>query len=160
VSRALSALEEAVTPTELRETLIQFAREFGLLSRERTPCGKDLPVSHAHALMYLSSAVGPVSQRDLCAKLGIDKSNVARLCAKLEQEGHIKQKRAQHDGRAVLLSLTPKGKTLAAQVESASWQRFERVLAELPARSHRRIIDTLVEVNEALRRIAAGSETP
>jgi len=152
-ARQVRAAAANVSSMEVRAALIAFVRDFGLLSRDRTPCGKDLPISHAHALMYLFTVSEPVSQRALCSQLGIDKSNVARLCSKLEQDGHLVQRADPEDGRAVRISLTSKGRVLALQLERSSRARFERVLAELPPSTHRRILDTLQDLTAAVRRV-------
>lgn len=152
-ARAARLATADVSSTEVRAALIAFVRDFGLLSRDKTPCGKDLPISHAHALMYLFTVSEPVSQRALCSQLGIDKSNVARLCSKLEQDGHLVQAADPEDGRAVRISLTSKGRVLALQLERSSRARFERVLSELPASTHRRVLDALHELTAAVRRV-------
>ncbi len=152
-ARSVYATAADVSSIEVRAALIAFVRDFGLLSRDRTPCGKDLPISHAHALMYLFTVSEPISQRALCSQLGIDKSNVARLCSKLEQDGHLVQAAAPDDGRAVRLSLTTKGRVLALQLERSSRARFDRVLSELPTLAHRRILDALRELTAAVQRV-------
>jgi DNA-binding MarR family transcriptional regulator len=63
-------------------------RRFGTLATDRTPCDKPLSMAHAHALMVLS-ARGASSQQELGTELCIDKSNVARLCAKMSAAGHV-----------------------------------------------------------------------
>jgi YD repeat-containing protein len=57
--------------------------------------------------------------------LGIDKSNVTRLCAEMVEAGHLVQAESLEDGRTWRLSLTPRGRRLAERVEDASRSRFE-----------------------------------
>jgi DNA-binding MarR family transcriptional regulator len=120
----------------LRAAVHAFVRSFGLLAGDRTPCGKPIPVSHAHALLLLAEAAQrgeqPTQQR-LGAALRIDKSNVARLCAKMERAGHVVRRRSAEDGRARLLGLTARGTRLAEQVNRASLARFGRLLDAAPA---------------------------
>lgn len=120
----------------LRAAVHAFVRSFGLLAGDRTPCGKPIPVSHAHALLLLAEAAArgeqPTQQR-LGAALRIDKSNVARLCAKMERAGHVVQRRSAEDGRVRLLVLTARGRRLAEEVNRASLDRFGRLLDAAPA---------------------------
>lgn len=99
-----------------------------------------------------------LTQQALGEALGIDKSNVTRLSAKMEQAGHVTQERCPTDGRARLLSLTAAGARLAARVDAASRERFGRLLAALPARSDRaRVIAALETLDAAI--VASCSET-
>ena len=45
-----------VVTDEFRALMQEFVRQFGLLSADRTPCGKPLASSDAHALMVLLDA--------------------------------------------------------------------------------------------------------
>ena len=143
----------------LRAAVQQFVRSFGLLSGDQTPCGQPLAPSHAHALMFLatSEAGTRVSQHALASALGIDKSNVARLCAKMERLGHIDQERAADDGRARLVGLTVKGRRIAARLDSASRERFEAVLAAMPsARVGAGVIAAIRQFNQAVAIVERG----
>jgi DNA-binding MarR family transcriptional regulator len=131
-------------------TLVQtFVRQFGLLLGDQTPCGQPLSVSHAHALMLLLS-VGEMSQSQLGEQLGIDKSNVARLCARMQKLGHVAQSRAPEDGRSRLVNLTPAGRTLARRVQRASRARFRALLAEIPSNRRKVVLSGLTALDEAL----------
>jgi DNA-binding MarR family transcriptional regulator len=69
-------------------------RSFGLLVSNQTPCGHPISVSHAHAIVVLYEqrrTKAMMSQADLGKVLGIDKSNVARLCSKMEDARHVTQ---------------------------------------------------------------------
>jgi DNA-binding MarR family transcriptional regulator len=71
-------------------------RRFGALSADATPCGKPLSMAHAHALMVLLTR-GELSQQELGAELCIDKSNVARLCARMVDAEHVVQQQSETD---------------------------------------------------------------
>jgi DNA-binding MarR family transcriptional regulator len=132
-SRAAPAKAEV---ERVRAAIHAFVRSFGLLAGDRTPCGKPIPASYAHALLFLLDA-GRREDRPTQQRLGhalrIDKSNVARLCAKMEEAGHVVQRRAPDDGRSRLLALTARGRALAEQVDASSRERFGRLLAATPA---------------------------
>jgi DNA-binding MarR family transcriptional regulator len=139
---------------QLRSAVQEFVRSFGLLEGDQTPCGQPLALSHAHALMVLAGADrggARTSQQALASALGIDKSNVARLCAKMERLGHIDQERPVADGRARLVGLTGKGRRIAERVDAASLSRFQKVLEAMPsARVRERAITTIRELNAAV----------
>ncbi len=137
----------------LRAAFQRLVRSFGLLSEDTTPCGKPLAVSHAHALMVLLERTRqgrPAGQRELGAALGIDKSNVARLCQRMEKAGHLRQARSPEDGRARLLSLTPAGRRLAEAVERSSRARFAELAAAVPAARRRGVLSALETLDRAI----------
>lgn len=141
----------------LRGAVQRFVRTFGLLSGDQTPCGEPLATSHAHALMFLLSRAGashPVMQQELGRVLGIDKSNIARLCAKMERAGHVSQQRSPTDGRARLVELTARGRRLAEQVDAASRARFAAVLAAVPEASRPALLEALAILDDAAARIS------
>ena len=161
-SRHLRSITTAPTGTvegDLRRLIQTFIRSIGLLAGDQTPCGQPLAVSHAHALMVLLEATredNRLTQRELGQVLGIDKSNVARLCRRMESAGHVVQSRSADDGRARLLSLTAAGKRLATNVERSSRDRFERLMSAIPRESRAGVLSSLACLNQAL----ASVDTP
>jgi len=143
----------------LRALVQRFVREIGLLSSDRTPCGRPIAVSHAHALMVLlehrRAGLEP-TQRELGQVLGIDKSNVTRLCRKMERAGQLVQQRDAKDGRMRLLALTERGVRLAASVERSSRDRFQRLMGAVRHEHRGAVLSALGVLNEAL----AASATP
>ena len=134
---------------ELRRVTQRFFRGFGALASEATPCGKPLPLAHAHALMVLRTR-GEISQQALGEELCIDKSNVARLCAKMNQAGHATQRSSERDARSRLVSLTRRGARLAEEVEAASRARFTSLLAALPDGRAAEVLSALQLLVDAL----------
>jgi DNA-binding MarR family transcriptional regulator len=136
---------------ELRRLMQLLFRRFGALAADATPCGKPLPMAHAHALMAL--ARGEMSQRELGRELCIDKSNVARLCARLVEAGHAEQRPGDSDGRSRRVSLTARGSRLAREVDAASGARFGTLLRALPT-------DSRDQVLEVLRHLVTAIDAP
>lgn len=91
-----------------------------------------------------------MSQQQLVQELCIDKSNVARLCAKLVQEGQAKQRTGAEDGRSRVVALTSKGIKLAQELEVSSRRRFAALLSGFPRGG--------VEVIHALRQLTDSVE--
>lgn len=144
---------------ELRLAVQGFVRQFGLLRDDRTPCGEPLTVSHGHALMILLEhrEESPVVQRDLANALGLDKSSVARLCARMERARHIAQRRSELDGRAREITLTEKGERVARRVDAESRARFSRVLDAIPAKQRAVVVEAVKLLESAVRTIEASS---
>ena len=138
---------------DLRRLVQEFIRSIGLLAGDQTPCGQPLAVSHAHALMVLLEAEREgtrLTQRELGDALGIDKSNVTRLCRRMQSTGHLVQNRSAEDGRARLLSLTTVGRRVAKNVERSSHDRFQRLMSALPRKSRASVLASLARLNQAI----------
>ena len=151
----MSKAPTAAQSDELRRLMQRMFRRFGALATDQTPCGKPLSVAHAHALMVLL-AKGESSQRDLGADLCIDKSNVARLCAKLVEAGHVTQRSSEADGRSRRVSLTARGQRLAREVEAASGARFSALLAGVSADRRTQVVEALQHLVAALDALPAS----
>jgi DNA-binding MarR family transcriptional regulator len=132
----------------LRQVMQRLFRQFGALAVDSTPCGKPLSMAHAHALMVLLGK-GELQQQELGTGLCIDKSNVARLCAKMVEAGHAVQRHGD-DGRSRIISLTAHGKRLAREVDAASHARFGAWLAAVPAGRRSQLIDGLNQLLAAM----------
>lgn len=155
-----SLMRSSAEPRELRQLMQQLFRRFGVLSSDSTPCGKPLSPAHAHALMVLL-ARGELSQQELGVELGIDKSNVARLCARMVEAGHASQEQSETDGRSRRVSLTAAGKRLAREVDTASTARFAALIRGLPAGRHRQVVDALEQLVAAIGSLpSSGERTP
>lgn len=134
--------------------LIQsFTRNFGLLVTKQTPCGLPISPSHAHCLMVLLArerSSEETTQSDLGEQLSIDKSNIARLCTKLQRDGHATQVRSPTDGRGRIVTLTPKGRRMAERLETASDERFRKILKAVPATARDPMLNSLETLVEAV----------
>jgi DNA-binding MarR family transcriptional regulator len=147
---------------DLRAQVQAFVRNFGLLVTKQTPCGFPVSPSYAHALMVLlrrTTAGLPTLQADMGASLGIDKSNVARLCERMVDSGHAVQTVAPADGRSRLVTLTAKGTRMAHRIEEGSRDRFSAVAMRIPARKRRAVIAALADLNAAVAHIAQGERS-
>lgn len=138
---------------ELRSLVQRLFRRFGTLGTDTTPCGKPLSMAYAHALMVL--ARGELTQQELGTELAIDKSNVARLCAKMVDEGHAAQAAGDRDRRSRVVSLTTAGKRLAREVNAASQQRFTALLSRLKVAEREQVIQGLRQLIGAIDASAA-----
>lgn len=156
------AVQRTVTE-DFRALLQEFIRQFGLLAADRTPCGKPLASSDAHALMLLLHAgeEGMLSS-SLAARLGVDKSTTSRTAARLNESGHITAGTSSDDGRARPIRLTKKGVRVAQEVETASRDRFAQLLKHVPPRRRADIVEALRDLVAALQKMTStpGDQDP
>lgn len=130
-----------------------FVRTFGLLVTKQTPCGQPVSPSYAHALMLLldrDSAGLMTTQSELADGLGLDKSSITRLCARLEADARVNQLRGAEDGRSRQLQLTARGRKQATGIHAASQVRFRRVLEAIPAAERQVVLGSLQLLTQAV----------
>lgn len=132
----------------LRDALRRLIVEHGALDGACRPCGSGVSLAHAHALLELRSASRPVRVSELARRLRIDRTNVSRLCAKLEALGQLERAPDPEDARARGLSLTRRGRALAAKVDRTSTAHFRALTGSLG--------EALPAVVEALERLRAA----
>lgn len=118
-------------PRELRDALRLLLVAHGALDDRQRPCGTPLSVPHAHALLTLLQANEPVAIASLASTVAIDRTNVSRLCARMEALGEVQRSPNPLDGRSTLVQLTERGRALALQVDRASAAHFARVVDAL-----------------------------
>jgi DNA-binding MarR family transcriptional regulator len=153
-----------VVTIEFRALMQELIRRFGLLSADRTPCGKPLASSDAHALMVLLEAGedGMLSS-SLAMRLGVDKSTASRITARLTERGYLAPApNPTDDGRAKPARLTRKGVRIAQEVESASQGRFADILERIPSRRRSEVVGALRDIVSALERMPSsqGDQEP
>lgn len=140
-------------PSGFRRSVRSLVRALGVLDEARTPCGVDVSVREAYALdaIGVGEASGaPLSQSELQAALGIDKSNVTRVVQQLVADGRIEQRTGEEDGRVRRLHLTAKGRRIARNIEEQSLRRFSEVLARIPATERASVMQALELFRAAL----------
>lgn len=145
--------QKATVARELQVSVQAFVRSFGLLVTKQTPCGQPVSPSVAHALMVLlDREEGGVAtyQHELAERLGLDRSSITRLCARLEGDGRLKQEPAPDDARARLLRLTASGQRMAGNIRAASLDRFARIVEAIPSSKRQPLLDALKVLTAAV----------
>jgi DNA-binding MarR family transcriptional regulator len=117
-----------VNAKELLESVVAFVRSLGL---HKTSCGQPVAVAKAHALMDLA-AFESMRQGELAARLQLEKCTVSRLVRQMQAHGWIQRNSDRHDGRAVSVRLTRKGRQTATELARARQEKFARILAAIP----------------------------
>jgi len=135
---------------ELQERMVALIRAFGLHKPEETTCGKPVSVAEAHALMELAREDGPLVQKELAARLRLEKSTVSRLVGMLEERGWVGRCRSPKDGRALEVSLTEAGRKAAAEIAGARRAKFARVLEAIPEGERASVLEAMKTLEEAM----------
>lgn len=115
----------------LRDAVRYLVVAHGALEEARRPCGTPLSIPHAYALLELLDRGEPMTVSELAAKLAIDRTNVSRLCARMEEAGDLERATHPDDGRARALRLTAKGRKAAQAVDDQSADHFGRLAKRL-----------------------------
>ena len=131
-----------VNTKELLESVVAFVRSFGLHKPDQTPCGQPVAVAEAHALMDLAT-FGSMRQGELAARLRLEKSTVSRLVRQMEARGWIRRNSDRHDGRAVLIRLTRKGRETAGELSRVRQEKFARILAAIPEVKRSMVVEAI-----------------
>ncbi|WP_426594547.1 MarR family winged helix-turn-helix transcriptional regulator [Cellulomonas sp. McL0617] len=116
---------------ELRRFLQQLVRQGGLLEPNHGPAAHlGASASESIALGELSAA-GEMSQQELGARLGLEKSTVSRLAAGMEDRGWLSRVRGEDNRRVYRLRLTEQGEAVAERVGAALRTTHEHLLGRL-----------------------------
>ena len=115
---------------------------FGRAYREEklTPLG----ITSRHGLYLREIAAAPgISQEQLTARIGINKSNVARQVAAMEEEGYIERRSCGKDKRVLRLYPTEKTLALLPQIHEVmdSW---EQMLVESLTPDEQQLLETML----------------
>lgn len=97
---------------------------------------------------------GPLSQRRLSARQGIDRTTTVAVVDELERLGAVERRRDPADRRAHALQLTPVGRRLLASSRSAVAAAEEEFLAGVPEADRTQLRATLCALVEAASRRA------
>lgn len=144
----------------LRGALRALLLSHGVLDEHRRPCGATLSAPAAYTLIDLLAAPEGLSVGELSARLQIDRTNVSRLCQRLEGDGLCSRATASADARRCIVRLTPRGRALAEGVEARSLAHHRAVVAALGTATLA-VLDALHTLEPALREVrASGPPTP
>lgn len=120
----------------LRDAVRQLIVSHRALDQAQRPCGTLLPLPHAYALLELLHSAQPMTVTALAQRLTIDRTNVSRLCARMQALGELSMQPHAQDARARTLVLTDKGRALARSVDASSTAHFEAIEATLGDAAH------------------------
>jgi DNA-binding MarR family transcriptional regulator len=91
---------------------------------------------------------GERTQTELADMVGLDKTTMVVTIDELEAAGLAERRPAPHDRRARLIAVTDAGRSKVAEAEEVKERVQADVLAELPARDRKALIDSLSKLVE------------
>lgn len=142
----------------LREAVRRLVLAYGALDDGSRPCGTPLPTPHAWALLELLHR-GAMTVTDLSGCLNIDRTNVSRLCRRMESQGEVERVPNPDDGRSTLVGLTAHGDEVARSVDTTSARHFDDVLGALRADPDS-VVEALAAVTDAISKANSLSARP
>ena len=125
----------------IAQTLKEIQR-YGRVCRERQLTALGLTLRHGLYFKEIAEAPG-ISQEQLAQKLLVNKSNVARQVAAMEEEGFILRQTCGKDKRVLRLYLTERAQVLLPEIERIN-SAWEEQLVEGFTESERQILQILL----------------
>lgn len=138
--------------TAVRTASRTMVRELGFM--HTTLAGSDYSPSAVHTLLELEIQ-GALTAAQLVGLLGLEKSSVSRLLAKLEAAGEIAPGRAS-DARAKPLHLTAQGRQTAAAIHAYGQQQVQTALRHLNPAQQQAVAQGLATYAGALQASRQG----
>jgi len=95
------------------------------------------------AVLSVVSEQEGLTQSDLVARTGIDRSTLADIVARLLSRGLIQRRRAKYDGRAYAIKLSAQGARALRETQPGASAADTRLLASLPPAKRQDFLDSL-----------------
>jgi DNA-binding MarR family transcriptional regulator len=102
-----------------------------------------------YGLLTTLSEMPDADQISLAQEVGLDRSNVADVLARLAKRGLVRRRRARKDQRMMLSRLTPEGERLMAEMHQAMIRAQERLIAPLSPAEREAFLSTLLRLVDA-----------
>jgi DNA-binding MarR family transcriptional regulator len=93
-----------------------------------------------------------LTQTELVARTGIDRSTLADIVARLIGRGLIQRRRAKHDGRAYAIKLSAQGAKALRDAEPGASATDSRLLAKLPPAKRQEFLESLQTIVNGKRK--------
>jgi DNA-binding MarR family transcriptional regulator len=152
--------------TERDHALDDLERAFGLMARKAgiprlherltATAGVRLDPSSFQLIRRLEGS-DPIRASDLAALMSLDLSTISRQIATLETQGLVERHPDPLDGRASLLTLSERGRSVSARVCAARRELFGEFLSEWPGRDVERLAQL---ISRFARDMAAFADRP
>lgn len=104
-------------------------------------------LTEARILFELAQTNNHVS-RDLSKQLHLDPAYLSRLLMRFEKQGLIRKKKSPEDTRKRILSLTSKGKSEIARLQSMSNLQITSLLINTTEEEHERLVKAMVTIEQ------------
>ena len=132
-------------PTSRVGHLLRRAYQFALENSGRAFDDLGITPRQAGALWEIH-VLGPLSQRELGERIGMDAPNVHALISRLERKGLVEVATDPRDPRRKQLTLTTAARDIADQLPERARQAEDSTLLALPAKERAELISLLERV--------------
>lgn len=148
---------DAFLPYRLSVAAAQISREFSARYREKF----GISIAEWRVVAHLGHS-GPVSVREIHARVELEKSRVTRAAQRLETAGYLRKTPDPTDGRLVVLELTEKGKAMRADLArlARAFQADLMVRLGPDAATVMSALQSLAAPDDTLRQRAAPRDPP
>lgn len=104
----------------------------------------------------------PRGMTELIHMLGIERPGLTGLVDRIERRGLLRRDTPQHDRRAVMVTLTPRGKEITEAFYTKVSESLQRVVAHLPEEGQRQFEDIAFNIlmTEQVPAIFGDNEIP
>lgn len=136
------------TIDDIRAASRTMVRELGFM--RPTLAGTPYSASAVHAMLEID-ARGAATAAQLVGVLGLDKSSVSRMVAKLAAGGEITETAADEDARLKQLSLTAQGRALIKKIHAYGRNQVTSAMAHLNPSQQQAVAQGLAEYARALQ---------
>ncbi|WP_378083228.1 MarR family winged helix-turn-helix transcriptional regulator [Cohnella suwonensis] len=136
---------------QLRDTVQQFIRSFGLLEQTTTPCGFSMSLSQVFAIQELEKQTLTITE--LAERLRLERSSVSRLVDGLVKGGFVSRELNENNRREVLLDLTEKGTSSIRRVREQSVQFYNDILENLSENEQMMFYNSLKKFTDSLIKV-------
>ena len=137
---------------ELFEIVKSLGREIRCCSRDEAICGG--VTFHQFVILDAVAKNHGLDLADLHTLLAVEKSTTTRLVNPLLQKGLLKRDRAEHDSRAVKLTLTEEGRKTHGRVWMCLGGFFENITRQIPEDRQEEVLEAVKVFTAAMRRAA------
>ncbi len=133
---------------EIRAASRTIVRELGFM--RPTLAGTAYSASAVHAMLEMD-ARGAVTAAQLVSVLGLDKSSISRMLARLTAAGEIVETAMQDDARLKQLKLTTRGRALVRKIHAFGREQVNLAMAHLNASQQQAVLQGLSDYARALK---------
>lgn len=98
-------------------------------------------------ILIILNEMGPVTQRQLTQRLGIQPGSVSEVLSKLETAGLIVRTTSEIDRRTMDISLTQQGEAAAQEASGLRKQRHDEMFSCLTAAEKQQLLYLLTKIN-------------
>jgi DNA-binding MarR family transcriptional regulator len=113
-----------------------------------------------YGLLTTLAANPDLDQNSIGRELGIDRTNVADVLARLTRRGFLERRRSKEDKRMVLARLTPAGQRVTDEMYQAMKRAQDRLLLPLPPDERKAFINTMIRLIDGNNHLGRTIFTP